>query len=134
VPGAKVPLAAQVLVEMDGAQASLVFDGATPHGARDTTFLAGTLGSLQSDGPDLGQQHVTLTTEEGRAEPHLQGTWFNDGFRGAMGALCVAIEDDAEPENGAEANLESLALAFAAMQSRRTRTPVNVGDVRGVTL
>lgn len=134
VPGAKVPLAAQVLVEMDGAQASLVFDGATPHGARDTTFLAGTLGSLQSDGPDLGQQHVTLTTEEGRAEPHLQGTWFNDGFRGAMGALCVAIEDDAEPENGAEANLESLALAFAAMQSRRTRAPVNVADVRGVTL
>lgn len=134
VPGAKVPLAAQVLVELDGAQASLVFDGGTPFGARDTTYLAGTLGSLQSDGPDLGQQRVSLTTGAGRAVPELAGKWFNDGFRGAMGALCVAIEEDAEPANGAEANLESLALAFAAIRSRQTGVSVKVGDVRRVAL
>ena len=134
VPGAKVPLAAQVLVELEGGQASFVFDGGAPYGARDTTYLAGTLGSLQSDGPDLGQQEVWLTTDEGRAVPELKGTWFNDGFRGAMGALCVAIEDDAEPENGAEANLESLALAFAAIRSRQNNAPVRVGETRRLTL
>ena len=124
---ARAPLLAQALVQMEGGQASLVFDGATPFGPRDTTFIAGSKGSLRSDGPDLGQQSVTLTTAEGVARPRLEGTWFNDGFRGAMGALLVAIEDDTEPTNGAEENLDSLALAFAAIQSRRTGQPVRVG-------
>jgi predicted dehydrogenase len=131
---AKAPLLAQCLVQMEGGQASLVFDGATPHGPRDTTYIAGTEGSLQSDGPDLGQQSVTLTTAAGIARPQLQGTWFNDGFRGAMGALLVAIEEDAEPANGAEENLDSLALAFAAIQSRRTGQPVRVGEATRLTL
>ncbi|MFN5996142.1 MAG: Gfo/Idh/MocA family protein [Paracoccaceae bacterium] len=131
---AKAPLLAQVLVQMEGGQASLVFDGATPHGPRDTTYIAGTKGSLQSDGPDLGQQSVTLTTAAGIARPQLQGTWFNDGFRGAMGALLVAIEDDTEPANGAEENLESLALAFAAIQSRRTGRACAVGSVTAISV
>jgi predicted dehydrogenase len=122
------PLMAQVLVRMAGGQASLVFDGGAPHGPRDTTYIAGTRGSLVSDGPDLGVQRVKLTTAEGVARPDLQGTWFNDGFRGAMGALLVAIEDGTEPANGAAENLHSLALAFAAIQSRRTGLEVAVGD------
>jgi predicted dehydrogenase len=125
---AAAPLMAQVLIRMEGGQASLVFDGATAHGPRDTTYIAGTKGSLCSDGPDLGTQTVTLTTAAGCARPALQGTWFNDGFRGAMGALLVAIEDDTEPANGAADNLHSLALAFAAIQSRRTGREVAVGE------
>ncbi|MBN8629772.1 MAG: Gfo/Idh/MocA family oxidoreductase, partial [Rhodobacterales bacterium] len=131
---ASAPLLAQTLVQMEGGQASLVFDGATPFGPRDTTFIAGTKGSLQSDGPDLGQQSVTLTTVEGIARPLLDGTWFNDGFRGAMGALLVAIEDNVEPANGAEENLDSLALAFAAIQSRRTGQPVRIGAAERLAL
>ena len=127
---ARAPLMAQVLVRMDEGQASLVFDGSTPHGPRDTTYIAGTLGSLRSEGPDLGQQTVTLTTAAGQATPALHGTWFNDGFRGAMGALLVAIEDDLEPANGAEENLHSLALAFAAIRSRRIGQEVAVGAVK----
>ncbi|WP_226782492.1 Gfo/Idh/MocA family protein [Oceaniglobus trochenteri] len=130
--GAKVPLAAQVLIELEGGQASLVFDGATRHGPQDATYIAGTKGSLNSTGPDLGVQRVTLTTADGAATPALDGAWFNDGFQGAMGALLVAIEDDAEPENGARENLESLALAFAAIQSRRTGQPVKVGSARRI--
>jgi predicted dehydrogenase len=131
---AKVPLMAQVLVRMAGGQASLVFDGAVAHGPRDTTFIAGTEGSLHSHGPDLGVQEVVLTTVAGCARPVLRGTWFNDGFRGAMGALLVAIEDDTEPANGAEENLGSLALAFAAIQSRQTGREVAVGAVRRLIL
>lgn len=127
--GARVPLCAQVLIELDDGQASLVFDGATAHGPRDTTYIGGTRGSLRSEGPDLGQQAVTLVTADGLARPHLQGTWFNDGFRGAMGALLVAIEENREPANGARENLHSLALAFAAIKSRRTGAPVAVGSV-----
>ncbi len=131
---AKAPLLAQVLVELEGGQASMVFDGATPYGPRDTTFISGTMGSLTSDGPDLGRQEVSLTTLAGRARPVLAGTWFNDGFRGAMGALLVAIEEDTEPANGASENLESLALAFAAIRSRRSGLPVEVGQATRLEL
>ena len=124
---AKAPLLAQALIRLDRGQASLVFDGSTPLGQRDATVITGTLGTLTSDGPDLGRQAVTLTTVEGRATPVLLGSWFNDGFRGAMGALLVAIEDDHEPQNGAAENLHSLALAFAAIQSRQTGREVAVG-------
>ncbi len=129
---AVAPLLAQVLVQLAGGQASLVFDGATPFGPRDTTTITGTLGTLTSDGPDLGRQSVTLTTAAGIARPTLHGTWFNDGFRGAMGALLVAIEDDVEPANGAEENLDSLALAFAAVESRRSGRAVAVGAASGM--
>ena len=87
---------------------------------------AGRRGALRSEGPDLGQQVVTLTTAAGRASPKLEGTWFNDGFRGAMGELLCAIEDDREPVNGARENLGSLKLAFAAIESARTGAPVRL--------
>ena len=36
---ATAPLVSQVLIRMDGGQASRVFDGATAHGARDTICI-----------------------------------------------------------------------------------------------
>ncbi|MEO0384891.1 MAG: Gfo/Idh/MocA family oxidoreductase [Pseudomonadota bacterium] len=126
----KTPLFAQAMIRLDGGQASLVFDGGIPHGPRDTSFVGGTLGSLQSDGPDLGQQSVTMTTPEGIARPTLEGQWFNDGFGGAMGELLCAIEEGREPSNGAEENLHSLAMAFAAVESRITGKEVTIGSVR----
>lgn len=131
---AKVPLLAEVVIRMRDGQASLIFDGAVPNGPRDTTYVAGTRGSLQSDGPDLGQQTVTLTTEAGRARPVLAGRWFNDGFAGAMGALLVAIETGTEPANGARDNLKSLAMAFAAIASRRTGQVVPIGSIRRIEI
>ena len=126
----KMPLLAQALVRMEGGQASLIFDGGAPHGARDTTYIAGAMGSLVSEGPDLGTQSVTLTTEDGIARPNLEGTWFNDGFRGAMGELLCAIEDQRAPDNSARGNLTTLALAFAAIESRRTGREVKAGEAR----
>ena len=48
--------------------------------------------------------------------------------------LLVAIEDDTEPANGAAENLHSLALAFAAIQSRQTGREVAVGDATRLEL
>jgi predicted dehydrogenase len=122
----KVPLLAQALIEMDGGQASLSFDAATATGARDATVVCGTAGIMTSDGPDLGSQQVRLQTVAGLATPKLEGAWFNDGFRGAMGELLCAIEDDREPLNSARENLRSLGLTFAAVKSRRTGEKVDV--------
>lgn len=130
----KVPLLAQAMVRMEGGQASLVFDGGVPHGPRDTTFVGGTEGSLVSDGPDLGSQQVVMTTPTGIARPKLEGDWFNDGFRGTMGELLCAIEDDREPSNGARENLRSLAMAFAAVESRISGREIEIGKTRKLLL
>jgi thioredoxin reductase (NADPH) len=57
---AKPPLLAQVLFEFPGGQAALLFDGSTKLGQRDRTIVTGTAGTLESHGPDLGQQEVAL--------------------------------------------------------------------------
>jgi predicted dehydrogenase len=124
------PMLAQAVVQFDGGQASLVFDAHVRHGSLDQTFVAGTEGTLTSTGPDLGTQTVTLITEAGVATPSLTGTWFNDGFKGTMGELLCAIEENREPRNSARNNLTSLALCFAAITSANTNQPVTVGSVR----
>ena len=126
----KVPLLAQAMIRMSGGQASLVFDGATPHGPRDTSLICGTTGSIHAQGPDLGSQSIEYISAAGIARPDLQGTWFNDGFRGAMGELLCAIEDERAPVNSAKENLWSLAMVFAAVRSRATGKEVKIGEVR----
>jgi predicted dehydrogenase len=126
------PLLAQALVSFDGGQAALLFDGATPFGAEDRTFVTGSAGTLASRGPDLSHQEVTLTNAAGLARPQLQGTWFKEGFIGTMGALLKAVEDGTEPLNSARGNLDALALVFAAIASSRRGEPVQPGTIRSL--
>jgi predicted dehydrogenase len=122
-------LLAQVLVQYEGAQASLVFDGDTRAGALDTTFVAGSQGTLSSQGVDLNQQTVTLARDDYQLSPSLVGRWFSDGFHGTMGELLCSIEQQREPDNSAAGNLRSLQLCFAAVQSAETGQPVVPGAV-----
>ena len=124
------PLLASALLDFGVAQPSLVFDAATLFGPQDSTYIAGTMGSLIATGPDLGRQSVALHSAAGVARPVLQGQWFNDGFAGAMGALLVAIETGVPPENAARGNLDSLANTFAALQAARTGQAAVPGQVR----
>lgn len=126
------PLLGQAMVSYAGAQASLVFDAFTPHGALDTTVVTGTKGMIVATGPDLGTQTVKLITEEGEATFDLEGSWFNDGFHGTMGELLCAIEENREPSNSAANNLASLALCFAAVKSADTGLPQVPGTVQRV--
>ena len=64
---------AEALVAFDGGQASLVFDAHTRFGALDTTYVAGTKGSLSSTGPSLQAQAVTLFIEADAARSQLEG-------------------------------------------------------------
>ena len=111
-------------------QASLVFDADTRFESRDTTYVAGTEGTIRSEGPDLKVQELTLSTAEGTASPELQGCWFPDGFHGTMAELLCAIEENREPSISAATNLESLALCFAAVASSERGEPMRPGDVR----
>jgi predicted dehydrogenase len=122
----RTPLLSQALVTYPGGQASLTFDANAKHGATDTTVVVGTRGTLRSTGPDLGHQTVSLYTAEGVAQPGLQGTWFNDGFAGTMGALLCAVETGKEPINSARGNLVSLRLAQAAIESANSGKPIKL--------
>jgi len=55
-----------------------------------------------------------------------------DGFRGTMGELLCAIEEDREPRNSARNNLQSLALCFAALASADSGEPVSPWEARKV--
>ncbi len=127
---ARPPLRAQVVIDFDGAQASLVFRANARFGPVDTTLITGTRGTLRSVGPDLGHQRVTLTTEAGTATPKLEGSWFPDGMAGTMGELLCAIEEGRQPSNSGRDNLASLELCFAAMRSAQTGQPAAPGSVR----
>jgi predicted dehydrogenase len=126
---ARPALLAQAVVQYEGAQASLVFDGDTRYGPSDTTYVTGSRGTLSSHGVDLNQQSVSLTLAGGEFRPQLSGRWFSDGFHGTMGELLCAVEEGREPENGAADNLRSLALCFAAVASAERGEPVAPGSV-----
>jgi predicted dehydrogenase len=131
-PGQKArpPLLAQVTLDFDQAQAALQFRASTGAGPVDRTVIVGTQGTLVSQGPNLNAQTVTLYTSAGQASPTLEGTWFPDGFDGTMSELLCAIEDNREPYNSGADNLESLAMAFAAIASTERGMPVEPGTVR----
>ena len=128
--GVRPPLLAQVSIQCADAQIALFFNGATSVGQRDRTYVAGTLGSFESIGPDLTDQSAILHTRDGVMRPALQGTWFNEGFHGAMAELLCAIAEKREPQHGARGNLHSLALCFAAVASSRSGQAVVPGQVR----
>jgi predicted dehydrogenase len=126
---AESPMLAQVLIEFDGARAAMLFNADVTFGQEDRTVIAGTKGTLVSSGPGLSEQTVTLHTEAGIAQPALEGTWFREGFHGAMGELLRAIEEKRAPLNNARDNLRGLALCFAAIASANEKRPVRPGEI-----
>jgi predicted dehydrogenase len=124
------PLSAQSIIQFEGGLASLAFHAHTRFGPGEQTIVTGTKGTFRSSGPVCGNQDITLTTDAGEAPVHLDGSWFNDGFAGAMGELLCAIEEDREPSNSARHNLRSLELCFAAVASADRGQPVVPGEVQ----
>ena len=123
---ARPPFLAHACAEFDGGLATFAFNADTAIGQEDRTTIVGSRGTLRSVGPSLMQQRVTLHTAAGAASPELEGCWFPDGFHGAMAELLCAIEENREPLNSAQANLRSLALCFAAVESAETGQPVPI--------
>lgn len=123
-------MSASVIVLYPHTQVSFVFDAATPYGKQDSTYLAGSAGSLFSTGPNEKVQAVTLYSAEGVSTPELVGSWFPDGFHGAMAELLCAIEEGREATHHAKGNLKSLGLCFAAIHCAETGEVATPGQVR----
>jgi predicted dehydrogenase len=128
----KTDMLAQVLIELEDGQASLIFDAHQKFLPRDTTYIGGTHGSLISDGANLGEQTLRLETAHGLSYPVLGGKWFNDAFGAAMCELLCAVEQNRQPLHNARDNLKSLELVFAAIQSSKMGKSYQVGEVRRI--
>ncbi|MBE7500354.1 MAG: Gfo/Idh/MocA family oxidoreductase [Verrucomicrobiales bacterium] len=119
----KPPLLAQAMIQFDRGLASLDFDAHTRFGPEESLVVTGTRGTLRARGRVLECEQLELWTAEGVCRPRLEGRWFNDGFRGAMGELLCAIEEKREPANSGDDNLRSLALCLAALRAADTGFP-----------
>jgi predicted dehydrogenase len=136
-PGQKStpPLLGQAIVDFENGQASLNFDAATQFGPLETNIVIGTKGTLRSQGPICSAKSVTIATRKGIAVADVSiGSWFNDGFHGAMAELLCAIEQKREPINSARSSLKGLAICFAAVASAESGKPVEVGKARRVPI
>jgi predicted dehydrogenase len=127
---AKPPLLGQAIIEFDGAQASLQFDGANVFGEWNRNIVVGTKGSIRAEGGEMGIQPITLSTAKGVATKKLEGNWFPGGFHGTMGELLSSIEQKRMPYNHASSVIRSLELCFAAVKSAETGKPQIPGQVR----
>lgn len=129
---AKPPLLNNAIVRYENAQASIVLSANTRFGQNDRTVIIGSEGTLVSEGPTLNEQTITLHTKEGRISPVLEGSWFTDGFHGAMAELINAIATERAPQTNGFDNLESLGLCFAAVASAQTGKAVKPGEALGL--
>jgi len=127
---ARPPLLGHVIVEYPHAVATLSINADTRFGGSDRTVIVGSTGTLQSIGPGLTTQSVTVTTAAGVSTPTLQGAWFPDGFHGTMGELLCAIEQGRAPSHSGANTMRSLELCFAAIASSRSGARVTPGSVR----
>ena len=124
------PMIGSATVAFAGGTATLNFDAHSRFGAGESLCITGSRGTLRARGPICAACDVTLFTPRGFARPVLNGQWFNDGFRGAMGELLCAIEANREPANSARENLRSLAICFAAVKAADTGKAQTPGQVR----
>jgi predicted dehydrogenase len=129
----KPPMIASATVAFSGGMATLNFDAHSVFGAEEGICVTGSHGTLRARGPLCAAHDVTLFTRRGFARPEFKGTWFNDGFRGTMGELLCAIEENREPSNSARENLRSLAICFAAGKAADTGKVQTPGKVRRLT-
>ena len=127
------PAIGTAVITYPSAAVRIAFNGHTRLGEEDTTVVVGTKGTLRSRGPGLNDQpQMQVFLEDGECTAPLQGCWFESGFKGAMGELLCAIEEDREPIHSARDNLKSLELCFAALASADSGQSQTVGSVRRV--
>ena len=112
------PALASCIINYEQAQVRMAFNAHAKLGEEDVTTVVGTAGTLRSRGPGLNEQPVMeIFLKAGEVKVPIEGSWFESGFKGTMGELLCAIEEDREPSHGAEENLKSLELCFAALES-----------------
>ena len=59
----------------------------------------------------------------------IGGRWFPDAFGGSMGELMQALAERREPETSGRDNLNTLRIAYAAVESSETGQAVSLAEI-----
>jgi predicted dehydrogenase len=87
-------------------------------------FVDGTEGSLCA-----GQSELIVSTKENpsaRQVFRIQGSWFPEAFGGSMGEMITALAEGRTPQTSGRDNLNTLRIAYAAVESAATGRAVEV--------
>jgi predicted dehydrogenase len=131
VPGqlAVTPMIYSILCEYPAetrVMATLHFNNIVPTRAmhRYEWFLDGTAGSAAAS-----QTELVVSLKEDPDRKHviaLQGSWFPEAFGGSMGELLSALAERRPPQTSGEDNLDTIRIAYAAVESARTGRAVEL--------
>ena len=91
-------------------------------------YLDGTKGSaMLRDAMGTGKLSVSFKdTSEQVQDFEIAGSWRHEGFAGSMGEMMIALDEGREPETSGRDNLESLRIAFAAVESAESGESVGL--------
>jgi predicted dehydrogenase len=90
-------------------------------------FIDGTEGSLHASHGEL-----VLSLREAPEQKQvfaIQGKWFPDAFGGSMGEMMRAVAENREPLTSGQDNLESIKIAYAAVESARSGRTVPLSEI-----
>ena len=91
-------------------------------------FLDGTRGSAVLSDP-AGTARLRLSFKDSPEQVQtfeIAGSWEYEGFAGSMGEMLLALEEGREPECSGRDHLESLRMAFAAVESANSGESVEL--------
>ena len=86
--------------------------------SRHEWFVDGTLGSASISNTELVVSFKD--SPQSKRVFQIQGSWFPDAFGGSMGELMRALNENREPTTSGRDNLNSIKIAYAAVESSET--------------
>jgi predicted dehydrogenase len=107
---------------------TLHFNNIVPTGAlyRYEWFVDGTEGSLCASSSEL-----VVSFKENPQQKQvfaIQGRWFPEAFGGSMGEMMRALSEGREPQTSGRDNLNSIRIAYAAVESAATGRAVELAQ------
>ena len=83
--------------------------------------------ALLSDPPGAAKLSLSFKDSPEQVQTfEIAGTWEYEGFAGTMGEMLLALEEGREPESSGRDHLESLRMAFAAVESANSGDSVEL--------
>jgi predicted dehydrogenase len=89
-------------------------------------LIDGTEGSLVASQSELSV--CFKENPQARQSFALQGRWFPEAFVGSMGEMMTALTEGREPQTSGRDNLNSIRIAYAAVESSETGQTVDLGS------
>lgn len=96
---------------------------------RHEWLIDGTEGSLVASQTELA--YATRDAPERKQVVAIQGTWFPEAFGGSMGELLTALAEGRAPQTSGRDNLNSIKIAYAAVESSETGRTVALDEIGG---